>query len=95
MDVLFGNKEVTARPHLRLASKLNRSQTLAIRTLAQHGMVVNFIGTVEGKPQSGCTQGEQGLQQLAPVVSLCQGYAGRWHRIFSNLPEIMEELHYL
>ena len=77
MDVLFGNKEVTARPHLRLASKLNRAQTLAIRTFAQHGMVVNFIGTVEGKPQGGRFHGAHGREQLAPVVACRQRDPGR------------------
>ena len=61
VDVLFGNKEVAARPHLSLAGKLDRAQALAVRAFAKHGPVVNLTGTVEGKPQRGRSQGEQGL----------------------------------
>src|SRR2546426_10975556 len=45
LGVLFGDREVAARPHLRLAGKLDRTQALAVRALAQHGLVVDLAGT--------------------------------------------------
>src|SRR6516164_4191975 len=50
MYVLFGNKKVASCSHLRLASKLDSMQALAVRAFAQHSMVVDLVCTMESKP---------------------------------------------
>ena len=63
-DVLFGEKEVAASLHPSLEGQLDRTQALAVRALVQHGPVMDFASTVEGKPERGRSHAVVRVQQL-------------------------------
>ena len=56
VDILFGQKEITASLHPCLAGELYSVQALAICPLAQGSPVMDFICPMESKPQRGCSQ---------------------------------------